>query len=501
MGKLKRIAKIKKGLYGLSLILMILLLPVGAVCAEEGAVELLAGTGEFMLEDGAPLKAGFRFPYGIAIDAKGDIILADSYNHAIRKLNDREVATIAGGSDATDAYGFPLGGHIDGNADAARFNQPRGVVIDSKGALYVSDTENHSIRKITNGKVLTLAGSGKAGYKNGRAQNAQFNYPTGMAIDAGDNIYVADTLNHCIRKITPAGEVSLYAGMPGAQGGYRDGSRTEAGFNEPAGLALDASGNLYVADSGNQVIRKIDAGRVSTFAGRFDALLEGTDYYQGGYRDGKKENALFNFPKGLTVTGNGTVIVADTWNHRIRAIKPDGEVITIGGTGKPGETVGPPAQAMFNGPVDVVYHSGYLYISDMWNNAVKRMKIDEAHLVQIHRDGMSEIQFEPVSEKIQVWVDGKKVNFPDVQPFMENGVVIVPLRFICETWGAEVSWKEETRQAIVRKGNREIAISPAEPPVFAKEGRTMVPAGYLAGNLGFSVEWVPEYRAVVIVTW
>jgi len=192
--------------------------------------------------------------------------------------------------------------------------------------------------------------------------------------------------------------------------------------------------------------------------------------------------------------------VADTWNNRIRAIKPDGQVITIAGSGKAGELAGPAAQAMFSGPVDVAYYNGYLYISDMWNNMIKRMPFDEENPVQVNVPDIGEIRFEPLSEKIQVWIDGVRVEFPDVQPYIEDGSQYVPIRFVFEAWGAEVDWDQETKTVIIRKGYREVLVRTSEEPVVFKDGRTMVSAQYISEKFGFSVEWVPEYNAVVFFT-
>jgi len=471
---------------------------------ENVVVEVFAGSGEFKFEEGEALKAGFRYPYGLAVDKDGGLLVADSFNHAVRKIVDGSVKTIAGGYDEgmLDTYGFPVGGYVDGRKAASRFNRPRGIAINSKGVIYITDTENHSIRKIEGDKVVTWAGSGSAGYRNGKGNTAEFCFPTGIAIDKFDNIYVADTLNNCIRKISPNGIVTLFAGKPGDEGGYKDGWLFEAMFNEPTGLAFDNEGNLYIADSGNQVIRKISGSMVSTYAGvvNENEKIAETGYYKGGYRDGNRETALFNFPKGLAVTGNGTVVVADTWNNRIRAVKPDGEVITIAGTGEPGEVTGPAGKAMFSDPVDVVYCSGFLYISDMWNNTIKRMPFDEENPIQINIPDIDEIQFEPYSENIQVWIDGIKVEFPDVKPFTEDGVQFVPVRFVFETWGAEVDWEQETKTVIIKKEYKVALIHTNEEPVVFKNDRTMVSTQYMSEKFGFSVEWIPEYNAVVFVT-
>lgn len=196
---------------------------------------------------------------------------------------------MAGSLKGTDLYGFPLGGLVDGDADQAMFNQPRAVVVDSQGTIYVADTGNNVIRKISQGKVSTYAGSGRAGFRDGSVRDARFNAPSGLALDKAGNLYVADTLNNVIRKITPQGVVTTYAGNKTGKAGYRDGSLAEAEFNEPAALAMDSQDNLYVVDSGNQLIRRISQDQVETIAGTRGSLLSGTTYIQGSFRDGPRQ--------------------------------------------------------------------------------------------------------------------------------------------------------------------------------------------------------------------
>ena len=181
---------------------------------------------------GGGASARFILPSGVAVDASGNVYVADQRNHLIRKITpDGVVSTLASGSAST------------------QFNYPTGVAVDASGNVYVADYANHRIRKITlEGRVDTLA-SGSA--------SAQFNYPTGVAVDASDNVYVADSFNHRIRKITAAGEVSTLAGT-GESGSMNGDGITEAQFNYPRGVAVDAEGNLYVADTSNHLIRKIE---------------------------------------------------------------------------------------------------------------------------------------------------------------------------------------------------------------------------------------------------
>lgn len=245
-------------------------------------------------------NASFNVPFGLAIDANGNLFVADKDNHAIRKVSpDGTVTTIAG-------KGSP--GAANGNSANASFNHPTGLTVDGNGNIYVADQDNHMIRKIaTDGTVTTLAGSLTRGAADGVGAAAGFYYPSGITIDGGGNLFVADYYNHRIRKISPDGTVTTIAG---SSYGYFDGQGTSARFQYPAGLAVDGQGNIYVADRDNYRIRKISAtGRVITLAGDVN-----------GFADGTGSQALFFLPREITVDANGTLYVADETNYRIRKI-------------------------------------------------------------------------------------------------------------------------------------------------------------------------------------
>src|SRR6266446_2589763 len=220
-------------------------------------------------------------------------------------------------------------GSADGTGSAARFNESEGVAVDGAGNVYVADSNNDTIRKITPaGVVTTLAGrAGQVGSADGTGTNALFNYPTGVAVDGAGNVFVADQGNHTIRQITPAGVVTTLAGSAG-QSGSADGHGSNARFNQPFGVAVDSGGNVYVADLQNQTIRKItSSGTVTTLAGSAG---------QTGSVDGTGSAARFNGPAGVAVDGATNVYVADFYNFTIRKITPAGAVTTLAGnTGGP----------------------------------------------------------------------------------------------------------------------------------------------------------------------
>lgn len=291
--------------------------------APDGTVTTLAGGSPSGSGDGVGQAAKFRLPYGIALDKSGDAYVADAGNGKIRKITPTGVVTTVAGLSA----GY---GSVDGVGSAARFNYPGGVALDKAGNLYVLDSQNHTIRKITlAGTVTTWAGlAGSAGHADGVVSAARFHLPSGVAMDTTGNLFVADCLSHTIRKLTPDGAVTTWAGLAASasNGGSNDGGVGVARFNLPRGVAVDGAGNVYVADTGNSTIRKITPAReITTLAG-----LAGSH----GYANGTGSAARFNHPWGIAADKLGQVYVADTDNHTIRKITPEGVVTTIAGTNR-----------------------------------------------------------------------------------------------------------------------------------------------------------------------
>jgi sugar lactone lactonase YvrE len=303
-------------------------------------------------------------PAGVAVDAAGNLYVADTGNDMVRKFSTSGFLSEFAGT-------FQVPGTADGTGTAAQFNAPQGIAVDADGNVYVADTGNDTIRKITpSGIVTTLAGaSGVAGSTDGPAAAARFNSPVGVALDAGGNIYVADETNDTIRKITPSGIVSTLAGTPGSKGSA-DGTGASAQFDRPSGVAVDSSGNIYVADATNETIRKVTpSGAVTTLAGTPGAAAS---------TDGTGAAARFFFPVGVAVDAGGNVFVAEEFGETIREVTPSGMVTTLAGVpDETGMTDGTGAAALFNNPLGIAIDAGgNLFIADSDNISIRKGSFD-----------------------------------------------------------------------------------------------------------------------------
>jgi gliding motility-associated-like protein len=316
-----------------------------------GETKVIAGTGQFGNVNGDAAAAQFKLPYGISIDADGNMYIAES-GGGIRVISaSGQVSSI--GTDALPGPPF----------NVPKLNNPRGVVKDKSGNLFVANFSNHNILKITpSGTVTVFAGINHSGTADGPGNAANIINPNGIAIDQDDNLYVSDG-NNAIRKISPSGYVFTLAGQPSA--GTVDGLGRGAKFNKPAGLVVDKDGNIYVADPAGFVIRKITPnGQVTTIAG---SGVFGTN-------DGIGIAASFQYPVGITVDASGNLYVTDSNTGAVRRITPDREVKTIAGGGPVGAESGIGTDVHFSSPSGItIGPDGNLYVAEYGKNSIKQV--------------------------------------------------------------------------------------------------------------------------------
>lgn len=319
-------------------------------------VNTFAGSISGYLE-GTGTEAKFAGPYKVAVDAEGNVYVVDTSNHRIRKITPAGVTTTLAGNGES--------GDTDGTGEEAQFHYPYGIALGPDGNLYVADTHNHKLRMVTpEGVVTTIAGS-TGGYADGTGAEAQFYYLTGLAFNSDGDMIVADKDNNKIRKVTMDGVVTTYAG---STSGYVDGNLSEAKFSSPFNIAFDANGDFYVADASNHKIRKVSSdGVVTTVAGSSQ-----------GYAEGTGDAAQFNYPYDVAVDANGDVLVADTFNQRVRKITiADGSTSSYAGTGSTGSNDGVASEATFSYLTGItIGPNGTIYIADKDSHKIRTITTD-----------------------------------------------------------------------------------------------------------------------------
>jgi uncharacterized protein (TIGR03437 family) len=321
--KLREIALILRGLIGFA---SVFLVSVSFGQAPKFTISTVAGTGAagFAGDGGAATAAQLKFPAGIVFDAAGNLYIADSFNSRIRKVDTSgNISTIAGTGD--------FGNFGDTNAATkAGMNRPYSVALDKSGNIYIADTYNDAVRKVTvsSGTMSTFAGNSQRGLggDGGAASGALLDTPTGIVFDAAGNLYIVDTGNNRIRKVGTDGNINTIAGSGNTAFGGDGGPAVSAGLSGPQGIAIDNAGNLFIADTRNHRVRKVTPdGTISTVAGNGN----GTEAGDGG----PATQASLYYPKGLAVDRSGNLFIADWLNSRIRVVTPDGTIWTAAGNG------------------------------------------------------------------------------------------------------------------------------------------------------------------------
>lgn len=349
-----------------------LLMIAGSSVANAQTITTVAGvigSPGYAGDGGQAKDARFNQPRAVATDAEGNLYIADMRNRVIRKVSGNgTVSTVAGnGTAGNEGAGGP--------ATKAQIAQPTGMTIDNEGNVYIADYNSSVIKKVTTSGIMTIfAGTGTEGFSGdgGPAAQAKLYRPTAVAVDKDGNVFISDASNKVIRKVSKSGVISTVAGVPGRAGYAGDGgAATKALLTQPAGIAVDNSGNLYIADPSNSVIRKVNpAGIISTFAGN------GTAGYSGDNGPATKAQFQIGSPQGLAVDPNGNVYASDYQNHAIRKINAKGIISTIAGTGAPDYAGdgGPAILAKIWYPIGIATDiAGNVFITDSYNNTIREI--------------------------------------------------------------------------------------------------------------------------------
>ena len=340
-----------------------------------GVISTVAGNGSYQgTGDGGPATSAGMGPIGVAVDAAGNIFIADTDNDRVRKVNTAGIITAFAGSGNNGFAGD------NGPATSARLAAPVGLAVDTSGNVFIADYDNYRIRKVgTNGVITTIAGNGSYEYggDGGPATSAGIG-PTGIAVDATGNLFIADFDHERIRKVTSGGSISTLAGT-GTRGFSGDGGPgTAAELRDPFGVAVDVAGNVFIADASNHRVRKVNAaGTISTVAGNGNAIRPGDDPSYGFSGDGGPAiSALLSGPAGVALDPAGNLFIADSGNNRIRKVTPAGVITTVAGIENYGFSGdgGPATAAALMFPVAVaVDATGNLFIGDLGNQRVRKV--------------------------------------------------------------------------------------------------------------------------------
>jgi uncharacterized protein (TIGR03437 family) len=353
---------------------------------QSGTITTVAGNGSsgFSGDGGLATSASFSYAYNVAVDSSGNLFIADTSNNRIRKVSASGIITTVAGNGNVDQFGNGTFSGDGGPATSASLSRPFGIAVDALGNLFIADTDNHRIRKVSgSGIITTVAGSGATGQggggfsgDGGPATSALLHYPGGVAVDAMGNLFIADSNNSRIRKVSASGVITTVAGN-GVQGSSGDGGPAVSASLDVDGVAVDASGNLFITGARSNRIRKVSAsGVITTVAGN------GNDSFSGD--GGPATSASLNGPLNSALDLSGNLFIADTSNNRIRMVSAGGIITTVAGNGPSctGTTAcggfsgdgGPATSASLSEPAGVtVDASGNLFIADSVNGRIRKV--------------------------------------------------------------------------------------------------------------------------------
>jgi sugar lactone lactonase YvrE len=483
-----------------------------------GEITTVAGNNAwgYSGDNGPATSAWLDSPDGVAVDASGNLYIADTSNNRIRKVDPSgTITTVAG--DGTAGYSGD-----NGPAISAELDRPYGVAVDASGNLYIADTYNQRIRKVsTSGTITTVAGNGHENYPGalngggysgdgGLATDAELNAPLAVAVDTSGNLYIADTYNQRIRKVDTSGTISTVAGngQGGSLGGYSGdgGPATSAELAQPTGVAVDASGDIYIiSDQYHNCIRKVDtSGTITTVA--YDGLIQA---YTGPPVLSTSSAAL-SLPAGVTVDASGNLYYSDGYSCVRKIVHTMDNIAIVAGkvdtTGYSGDG-GPAVDAELNCPDGVaVDSSGDIFIADTGNNRIREVKTSGSA-------APTTVENEPIDFTVgqSSYTAAGQFFAMDVAPLIDNGRALVPVRYLADALGAQTAWDAAARTITITRGRTTIELavgsmsitsngksSQMDTAPLIEDGRTYLPARYLAEALGCNVSWNAAVQSVTV---
>ncbi|MCL1883996.1 MAG: hypothetical protein FWF81_09635 [Defluviitaleaceae bacterium] len=440
------------------------------------------------------------YPIGIAL-LGSHIVVADSMCDRVQILTDGENIRIGRPGRYGLSY-YYAGAFIDGFLEHSMFMKPSGVFVTEDEDIIVTDSGNHAIRRIRGEFVITIAGNGTPGFRDGVEGVALFNEPRAAVKCADGFIYVADTMNHVLRIISPYGGVSLFAGAPN-ESGFHDGDLLDARFFEPSGLYITREGVLYVADSANHAIRRIENGVVSTVAGRPGEPIRFSDYFTGGFVDGSLDEARFNFPRDIALLPNGSILVADSLNHSIRMIT-DYEVRTLLGGGEGGHFHYTTENLRLTRPEGIATDGETLFISDTLNNRVVTLPLTDRVLAgrpsrneMLSSTGLTTNSRFAFRGDVRVFIGDERIDIGRVAPWVSGESVFVPMRPVLEALGAVVELDERSGELFIGIDDT-VTVLYRDIDYFIMRGVMVTTLSEFNRLFPYTVEWFPELSLITV---